>query len=348
MKVRALCATGLVAVSVVPATAAANSSIRSRLHRADVALNHAQDAADAGNDAGVVSGLKGATRQTNLALKAALRMVKGDRNNADQALSDVTDQQDANALAAIDLLDGASSTVVGAINTTLIAADTGRGQILTTIQGLGDNEPDWGDALTQITDDVVGELSAAGDNYGSSDLSTGGAEDVLTAYVSHETDAANAIFAEVANIGSNADAVLDGDALDNLESDVADAHDSLDSVTGTSAGNTTSISDAVTKLAALDTAVGQLADAVNGASDSSSYDSSGYWDGYSGDNSGYGPPSYPGYGNVGDNSGNATVNGDNNTVNVGGIQIIINNYGGGYSHHGHGYGHYLPDSQGDN
>ena len=37
-----------------------------------------------------------------------------------------------------------------------------------------------------------------------------------------------------------------------------------------------------------------------------------------------------------------------NNVNVGGIQIIINNYGGGYAprHHGHGYGHYLP-GQGD-
>src|SRR5439155_12065081 len=121
------------------------NSIASRLHRADIALNRAQDAADAGNDAGVVSGLKGATRQTNLALKAVLRLVKAGRDGADQALSDVTDQQDANAVAAIDLLDGASSTVIDAVNTTLVAVDTGRGLILTTIQGLGDNEVDWGD-----------------------------------------------------------------------------------------------------------------------------------------------------------------------------------------------------------
>jgi hypothetical protein len=341
MKVRALCATGLLAAAIAPAGASANNSIPNRLHRADVALNHAQDAADAGNDAGVVSGLKGATRQTNLALKSALRMVKGDRNNADQALSDVTDQQDANALAAMDLLDGASSTVVTAVNTTLIGVDTGRGQILSTIQGLGDNEVDWGDSLTQVTDDIAGELSAAGDNYGTSDLTNG--EDTLTAYVSHETDAANAIFAEVANIGSNPDAQLDGDNLDNLESDVADAHDSLAGVTGTSAGNATAITDAVTKLDALDTAVGQLADAVNGASDSSSYDDSGYWDDNSGDNS-------PAPSSGGSGSGVANVSGDGNNVNVGGIQIIINNYGGGWAprHHGGGYGHYLPDNSGDN
>ena len=290
MKVRALCATGLVAIAAVPASASASNSIQSRLHRADIALNRAQDAADAGNDAGVISGLKGATRQTNLALKAVSRLVKRDRDGADELLAEVTDQQDANALAAMDLLDGASSDVVAAVTTTLIAVDTGRGQVLTLIQGLGDNEVDWGDALTQVTDDAAGELAAAADNYGSADLSSAG-EDALTAYVSHEADAADAVFAEVVNIGSNADAVLNGDALDNLQSDVTDAHDALSDVSGTSTGNASSISDAVTKLATLGDAVGQLADTVNGSYDGygdpgSSYDNSG--DGYdSGYSSGF-------------------------------------------------------------
>lgn len=280
MKLRALCAAGLIAAAALPAGASASNSIASRLHRADIALNRAQDAADAGNDAGVINGLKGATRQTNLALTATLRLVKGNRNGADQALSDVTDQQDANALAAIDMLDGASPAVVGAANTTLVAVDTGRGSVLTTIQGLGDNELDWGDALTQVADDAVGELSAAADSYGSADLSPA-AENTLTAYVGHETDAAGAIFGEVQSIGSNADASLDGGALDNLASDTADAHDALDGVTGTSAANAAAISDAVTKLGTLGDAVGQLADTVNGASDSSGgfYDNGGGWGG---------------------------------------------------------------------
>ena len=282
MKVRALCAAGLSLAAVAPATAAARNSIQNRLHRADVALTKAQDAADNGNDAGVVSGLKGANRQTALALTAALRLVTHDRDNADVALSDTTDQLSSNAQAAMDLLGGASSDVVTAVNSTLVATDTGRGKVLTAIQGLGDLEVDWGDALTQITDDIANELSTAGDDLDAGDLSNGG-EDALTAYVSHETDAAGAIVTEIGKIAAEADAQLDGDALDTLASDVSDAGDSLDSVGGLSSANTSTIADAVTKLGDLGDAVGQMADAVNGASsDYADYggDYSGYSDGY--------------------------------------------------------------------
>jgi hypothetical protein len=285
MKVRALCAAGLSLAAIAPATAAARNSIQNRLHRADVALNKAQDAADDGNDAGVVSGLKGANRQTALALTSALRLVAHDRDSADEALVDTTDQLDANAQAAMDLLGGASSTVVDAVNTTLVAADTGRGRVLTTIQGLGDLEIDWADALTQITDDIANELSTAGDDLDAGDLSNGG-EDALTAYVSQETDAAGAIVTEIGKIAAEADADLDGDALDTLDSDVADASDALDGVSGLSAPNTSAIADVVTKLGDLDDAVGQLANAVNGAYDDEYADDSGddygdYADGYS-------------------------------------------------------------------
>ena len=84
MKVRAMCAAGLIAAAAVPATASAGTTIKKRLHRADVALNKALDAADDGNDARVISGLKGANRQTNLALKSTLRLVVRDRRDADR------------------------------------------------------------------------------------------------------------------------------------------------------------------------------------------------------------------------------------------------------------------------
>lgn len=315
MKVRALCAAGLSIAAVVPATAAARDTIQSRLHRADVALTKAQDAADDGNDAGVVSGLKGANRQTALALKSALRLVAHDRDSADEALSDTTDQLSANAQAAMDLLGGASSDVVDAVNATMVATDTGRGKVLTTIQGLGDLEVDWGDALTQIADDIANELSTAGDDLDSGDLSNG-AEDTLTAYVSHETDAAGAIVTEIGKIAAEADSELDGDALDTLDSDVADAADSLGSAGGLRSANAATIEDVVTKLGDLGTAVGQLADEVNGAYDEYAGDygygdyadgyADGYWDGFSDwawvarghgyhgwDDDGWGPPPPP-------------------------------------------------------
>lgn len=295
MKHRALCAAVLCLAAVAPVTAAASNSIKNRLHRADVALTKAQDAADAGNDAGVISGLKGANRQTALALTAALRLVARDRDNADVALSDTTNQLSSNATAAMDLLGGASSDVVAAVNATLVAADTGRGKVLTTIQGLGDLEVDWADALTQIADEIANELSTAGDDLGAGELSNGG-EDALTAYVSNETDAAGAIFTEIGKIAAEADADLDGDALDTLGSDVADAADALGSAAGLSAGNAAKISASVSKLGELGDAVTQLADQINGAAgdeyggDSSddgdsgdSYDAGyadGYWDGF--------------------------------------------------------------------
>ncbi|MDX6665873.1 MAG: hypothetical protein QOG68_2079 [Solirubrobacteraceae bacterium] len=289
MKIRALCATGLVALAL-PAVASAGSSISNRLHRADHALGKAQDAADAGDDAGVVSGLKGANRQTSLALKAALRRVVADRDNADVTLADVTDQFDSNAQTALDMLDGASPAVVGAINATLAATDLGRGQVLTTVQGLGDLEPDWGDSLTQIADDAVSEVSTASDNYDGSTLSAG-AMATLTAFVAHETDAAGAIVAEVASIGGNPDALLDVDMLDGLEGTVADAADALGSVTGLDGANAAAVSDAAAKLVTLDGVVTSMVDALGGVDygyddSGDTYDDSGasydtgYADGY--------------------------------------------------------------------
>ncbi|MCW2967621.1 MAG: hypothetical protein JWM71_1393 [Solirubrobacteraceae bacterium] len=294
MKVRALCAAGLVAIAALPATAAASNSIKNRLHRANVSLNKAQDASDNGNDAGVVAGLKGAVRQTKLAQTAASRLVKNDRDNADVALSGVTDQQDANAQAAMDLLDSASATVVASVNTTLAATDSGRGQVLTLIQGLGDNEGDWGDALTQIADDAASEIADAADNFSSDTLSSA-AETTLTDYVSHETDAAAAIVQELVSVGAQPDAGLDGDALDGLEGDVSDASDALDSVTGLATANATAVAAASTKLGTIDDAVSALSDAVNSADDYA--DDSGY------DDSGYGSWTPPGggYGSWNDN-----------------------------------------------
>lgn len=260
MKVRALCAAGLVAVAALPATASAGNSIRQRLHRADVALNKAQDAVDDGNDAKVVSSLRGVNRQTSLALKATLRLVAHDREDADIALEDTADQIDTNAQAVTDMLGDASSTMVEAINTTLAATDTGRGQILTTIQGLGDLEPDWADALTQLAGDAVNELTVAADNH---DSLSSDAEDVLDAFVAHETDAAGAIVAEVAKIAEDGDAELDGDLLDTLASDIEDAVDALGDVSGTG--------DVVTKLEALGDVVAELVDDAYGVDDKS------YW-----------------------------------------------------------------------
>lgn len=286
MKVRALCATGLVAAAAVPATASAGNSIRQRLHRADVALNKAQDAIDDGNDAKVVSSLRGANRQTSLALKATLRLVTRDRDDADIALDDTADQLDTNAQAVMDMTADASSDVIQAINTTLAAVDTGRGQILTTIQGLGDLEPDWGDALTGIADDAVAELSVAADNL---DGLSSDAEDVLATFASHETDAAGAIVAEVAEIAGDGDGDLDTDLLDTLEADTADAADALGDVSGLSGANATTIADAVTKLGALDDVVSGLLSDLDGAGDEGYWDDQdgGWWDddedSYSGD-----------------------------------------------------------------
>ena len=289
MKVRALCAAGLLTAAVAPAAATARPSITNRLHRADVALNKAQDAADAGDDAGVVAGLKGANRQTALALTAALRLVAHDRDGADEALNDTTDQLSANAEAAMDLLGGASPAVVAAVNTTFVATDSGRGKVLTTIQGLGDLEPDWGDALTTIADDVANELATAADDLDAGDLSAD-AQSALTAYVAHETDAAGAIVTEIGNVAANPDAMLDGDALDQLDSDVADASDALDSAAGLAAANKTTVDAVVTKLNDLADAVSQLVDEVDssgagsyGDGSGDSYDAgyaNGYWDGF--------------------------------------------------------------------
>ncbi|MFL5845993.1 MAG: hypothetical protein ACJ762_14995 [Solirubrobacteraceae bacterium] len=260
MKVRALCATGLVAVAAAPATASAGTSIRQRLHRADVALNRAEDAVDDGNDAKVVSSLRGVNRQTSLALKATLRLVARDRDDADVALADTAEQLDTNAQAVTDMLGDASADMVTAINTTLAATDTGRGQILTTIQGLGDLEPDWADALTQLADDAVNEVTVAADNAGSRSPA---ADDALDTYIARETDAAGAIVAEVAKLADEGDAELDGDLLDTLASDIEDAVDALDSVPGAD--------DSATKLTALGDVVVALADDAYG------YDEEGYW-----------------------------------------------------------------------
>src|SRR4051812_9586256 len=112
MKLRALCASGLLVLAAVPATASASNSIGNRLHRADKSLRSAENAFDNGNDDAVVRGLKGATRQTKLALAAAARLVKRDRDGADEWLYEVTDQQDQNVQTALDLLDGSSGDVV--------------------------------------------------------------------------------------------------------------------------------------------------------------------------------------------------------------------------------------------
>jgi hypothetical protein len=268
MKVRALCAAGLVLVAAAPATASAGSSIRNRLHRADIALNKAQDAVDAGNEARVLSSLKGANRQTALALKATLRLVARDRDDADIALADTADQLDANAQAVTDMFGDASPAMVEAINTTLVAVDTGRGQILTTVQGLGDLEPDWADALTELADDAVTELTVAADNY---EGLSADAEDALSTFVTHETDAAGAIVAEVVAIATEGDAVLDGELLETLEADAADAADALDSVAGLAGANGTAVDEVVVKLQALGEVLITLVDDVYAGED-------GYWD----------------------------------------------------------------------
>jgi hypothetical protein len=268
MKVRALCAAGLVVVAAAPATASAGSSIRNRLHRADVALNKAQDAVDDGNEARVLSSLKGANRQTALALKATLRLVARDRGDADIALADTADQLDANAQAVTDMLGDASPAMVEAINTTLVAVDTGRGQILTTVQGLGDLKPDWADALAELADDAVTELTVAADNY--EGLSSD-ADDALSTFVTHETDAAGAIVFEVVAIAAEGDAVLDGELLETLEADAADAADALDSVAGLAGANATAVDEVVVKLQALGEVLSTLVDDVYAGEDD-------YWD----------------------------------------------------------------------
>lgn len=267
MKVRALCAAVLLALAAVPATATAGTSISKRLQRADRALDRAQDAFDEGDDARVVSGLRGATRQTTLALRGTLRLVARDRRDAHVALEDTADQLDSNAVVAMDLTGGASSTVVAAINTTLAAVDTGRGQILTTVQGLGDLEADYADALVSLAGDAVTELAVAAENY-DGELSADG-DAALTAFVTHEVDAAGAIVAEVARLVEDGDAELDADALDELEADVEDAALAL--------GEVTTEADA----AALDAVVAKLADLGAAVSaligDDYGYDE-GYWD----------------------------------------------------------------------
>lgn len=289
MKLRAMCAAGLIAVAAVPATASAGTTIKKRLHRADVALNRALDAADDGNDARVISGLRGATRQTNLALKSTLRLVVRDRRDADIALERTAEQMDSNAQSTMDILAGASPDVVAAINAVLVATDTGRGQILTTIQGLGDLEPDWADALTSLADDAVSELTVAADNYGG--LSTE-AEDALTAFAKAEIDAAGAIVAEVAALADAGDAEIDWDLLDGLEADAADAQDALDAVSGLSAANQATIDEVVTKLGTLSEAIGALVDAVDGAGEDYGYDDEEY--GYDDEGwSGWHPPPPP-------------------------------------------------------
>jgi hypothetical protein len=187
--------------------------------------------------------------------------VSRDRDDADIALADTADQLDTNAQAVTDMLGDATSDMVVAINTTLAAVDTGRGQILTTIQGLGDLEPDWADALTELADDAVSELLVAADNY---DGLSSGARDVLDTFVAHETDAAGAIVAEIAELADEGDAELDGDLLETLEADTADAADALGDVSG--------LDDVVTKLEALDDVVAALVDDAYG------YDDEEYWD----------------------------------------------------------------------
>lgn len=284
MKVRALCAAGLVATAAVPATASAGNSIRNRLHRADLALNRAQDAADEGNDAKVVSSLRGANRQTSLALKATLRLVAHDRPGADAALADTTDQLDSNAQVAMDLLDGASGDVIGAVNSVLAATDTGRGAVLTAIQGLGDLEPDWTDALTRLADDAVGDIATAADDY---DGLGGDAKDTLTTFVSHEIDAAGAVVTAIDKVAADGDADIDYDALDALASGAADAADALGSVGALSAANKSTVDDVVAKL-------GTLGDAVTALVDAAGPSGGDWW----GDPSAYGDPSYDdGYAN---------------------------------------------------
>lgn len=273
-----MCAAGLIAAAAVPATANAGTTIKKRLHRADVALNKALDAADDGNDARTISGLKGANRQTNLALKSTLRLVVGDRRDADIALERTAEQMDTNATATMDILADASPDVVAAINSVLVSTDTGRGQILTTIQGLGDLEPDWADALTSLADDAVNELLVAADNYGplSSD-----AEDALTAYAKAEIDAAGAIVTEVAKLADEGDAEIDWDLLDSLEGDTADAQDALDAVEGLSGGNQATIDEVVSKLGTLNEAIAALVDIAGGGEDDwYGYDDESYDDEY--------------------------------------------------------------------
>ena len=280
-----MCAAGLITAATVPATASAANTIKHRLHRADVALNKALDAADDGNDARVISGLKGANRQTRLALTATLRLVTRDRYDADIALERTADQLDTNAQAAMDILADASPDVVTAIGSTLVATDTGRGRILTTIQGLGDLEPDWADALTQLADDAVNELTVAADNYGG--LSAD-AEDALTSFASAEVDAAGATVTEVARLADEGDAEIDWDLLDSLEADTADAEDALDAVTGLSSGNEATIDGVVAKLGTLNEAVAALVDGLDGLDgldgedwygyDDGLYDDEGYYD----------------------------------------------------------------------
>lgn len=269
MKVRALCAAGLVILAATPASAMAGNSIQNRLHRADVALNRAQDAVDDGAEAKVVSSLRGVNRQTALALKATLRMVTRDRYDADIALADTSEQLDTNAQAVTDMLGDATAPMITAIDTTLAAVTTGRERILATIRGLGDLEPDWADALTELADDVVLDLTVAADNY---DGLPSDAEDVLSAFVAQQTDAAGAIAGELVTLAEDGDAALDAELLETLAEDAADAADALDSVSGLASANADQVDDAVVKLEALEELVTGLADDAYG--DDDDY----YWD----------------------------------------------------------------------
>ncbi len=331
IKLRALCVAGLAVVALPVSSAmagpsASERSITSHLRSADRALKRVSKAVDEGNDAGIVSGLKAATRETSSALTTAKRVVKRDPDQGVDLLSTVTDQQEQNIAASIDAIDGGSSTVVTGASSALTSSLAGRSSALAAVTALSaDDEAGYGDSLTQLADDTVGDIAATADAYGDDGLTSDGTT-ALTTFLGGATSSADAIVAELVSVGGSDGADLDPDALGNLGDDIADATDALNGVTGLSGADAAAVTAAKAKLADLTTSVSTLADPAGG--DDSGDDDSGSGYGY-GHGGGYGRGPGGGFGR-GFGGGQGGGFGGPGGGFGGGITInvTVNNYGG--------------------
>lgn len=256
MKLRVLCAAGLIASAALPAvdagaaTPPSERSARAHLRSADRALTSASAAARARSERRAAASLRAVTRETSTALSATLRVVRRTPSRGVALFASVAARQHANVNGALDLLGGASAGMARAAGSTLASASSGRASALVAVRALpAAAEAGYTGALSAAAADAAAELAVAAEAYGARLSSR--ARAALASFVAAD---ARGVRNTVAVLVANAQ--LDGDVFVALFERVAEARETLADVTGLRGADAAAVRTAV---AALDAAAAALA-----------------------------------------------------------------------------------------
>jgi hypothetical protein len=188
------------------------SRVAQPIKRAERALDRASGYADDGNDASAITALTAVNKNLARAEKAAKRRVANGATTGPVSASAVARAEDDVVAGSSDMFDGASDSLVTALNGTLNAGIDDRDDLVAAIGALStDDQQDYVDVLSQIDSDVSDEIDGIDESL-SDDTLTSEAQDDLTAAKTKLQATQTAVQALLANLDTSSSDVSDSQA----------------------------------------------------------------------------------------------------------------------------------------